>query len=71
MSRLYNLPKGSVVTYEYTEDGDRRPSSVMYPTEDGKSNTVKFVTTIDGDTVPDVGFNIDGDRVFPGALLDW
>lgn len=60
-----NLPQSAIITTKMNCDGDTMIDSVSYPTQNGKTQTVKFKTTIDGDHIPETGYTMDGDFNYP------
>ncbi len=66
-----NLPYGATVSTKMTVDGDRVIDTVSYPTVSGKTASVRYHLTPDGDRVPETGHTLDGDHHFPGEIYDY
>lgn len=64
------LPRDSVLVTRTTEDGDKIPVSVSYPTDSGGHRNVRFHQTPDGDYIPETGHTLDGDFYYPDQKLD-
>lgn len=60
-----NFPENAIIKTKINYDGDTIIDSVSYSTKNGKTQTVKFKTTIDGDRIPETGYTLDGDFHYP------